>query len=214
MNCEHCGKEILKTQQGKRFCSTTCWYASRKLARTVNCVVCGVVFEKAYKAQKACSQACAHKAKNIDRNVTCACCGKVFQRPHGKQRTCCSISCSMKIRKMRPDGFALPDGTVREASNGYLRQKVGGAWVMQHRHVMELKLGRQLSPQERVHHKDGDRKNNDPENLELWLIRKSSKKDPPGQRWKDVIETIPFTDGMSAAEARAILLEHLLTPPS
>ena len=36
-----------------------------------------------------------------------------------------------------------------------------------HRMVMEEVLGRSLEPTEIVHHKDGDRTNNDPSNLEL-----------------------------------------------
>ena len=39
--------------------------------------------------------------------------------------------------------------------------------VQEHRVVMEQVLGRPLTDQERVHHKDGDKLNNDPANLEL-----------------------------------------------
>jgi hypothetical protein len=40
-------------------------------------------------------------------------------------------------------------------------------WVFEHVLVMEAKLGRPLPPEERVHHKDRDRQNNDPDNLTL-----------------------------------------------
>lgn len=46
-------------------------------------------------------------------------------------------------------------------SKGYIRE---------HRLVMEQKLGRYLEPHEVVHHKDGDKLNNDPENLELTTL--------------------------------------------
>lgn len=54
---------------------------------------------------------------------------------------------------------------------------------MEHRLVMEQTLGRTLEKHERVHHKDGNRSNNDPANLELWKVK--TKKDPPGVRASD-----------------------------
>jgi len=40
--------------------------------------------------------------------------------------------------------------------------------LFEHRWVMEQKLGRRLRPFEVVHHLDGNKKNNSPENLELF----------------------------------------------
>lgn len=39
--------------------------------------------------------------------------------------------------------------------------------IKQHRYVMEAKLGRKLSANEVVHHKNGNKTDNRPENLEL-----------------------------------------------
>lgn len=41
-------------------------------------------------------------------------------------------------------------------------------YAFEHRLVMEKKLGRRLKPNEIVHHVDGDVKNNNPVNLELF----------------------------------------------
>jgi hypothetical protein len=66
---------------------------------------------------------------------------------------------------------------------GYKRITVDGRNdYAEHRHVMEQRLGRKLYPGEIVHHINGDRTFNHPDNLELW-----SRKDPPGQRVSDQI---------------------------
>lgn len=51
-----------------------------------------------------------------------------------------------------------------------------------HRRIMEDSLGRELTPQETVHHINGVRNDNRPENLELW-----SSKHCKGQRVKDKV---------------------------
>jgi hypothetical protein len=58
----------------------------------------------------------------------------------------------------------------------------GKGYVFEHILVMEMILGRHLALDETVHHRNGVRNDNRPENLELW-----TRPQPPGIRAADAI---------------------------
>lgn len=75
-----------------------------------------------------------------------------------------------------------------ETSKGYVQRRKsmpdgGRVWQWQHRFVMEEYLGRDLLPEENVHHLNGDRADNRIENLEIW-----NTSQPCGQRPEDKVE--------------------------
>ena len=97
--------------------------------------------------------------------------------------------CNMHYKRMRRSGapgFVISLKQPRDgvhAVNGYRYIRHGGKQVFEHRVVMEKVLGRPLRNNENVHHLDGDKLNNDPSNLELWV-----KTQPAGQRVSDRVK--------------------------
>jgi len=140
----------------------------------------------------------------------CPVCKNRFETRYARQ-ICCGRSCARTQDNAR-FGNGNWKGGRNKINSGYWKVLAKGhpaadknGYVLEHRIVMEAKLGRYLLSQERVHHKNGNREDNRPENLELWVLTGGAKKDPPGQRMEDLLqsmlESIPVEQRAVAEEA-------------
>lgn len=106
--------------------------------------------------------------------------------------------CGLHYQRFRKYGDAAAPYTRHNRERftteaGYVRVRTGtNAFEFEHRLVMAETLGRSLMPTENVHHINGDRADNNPGNLELWV-----RSQPPGQRVTDVVN-----------HARVVLLRY------
>ncbi len=96
----------------------------------------------------------------------CLACGKVFY-PRKASRQERQVTCSYMCRQKYISTSTIEQRAdmLRGRGEGKTYSKRYGRH--EHRIVMEQILGRPLGTYEVVHHKDGNKKNNSPENLEL-----------------------------------------------
>mgnify|MGYP002401423068 CR=1 FL=1 len=123
-----------------------------------------------YRLRRYCSSACYHAAQRAAiPEQACPVCQKVFRpkvRYLGTLQKFCSSECANKHRT----GPNHPNwtGGRRQETQGYIVVASGqNERRREHRVVMERLLGRPLECDEHVHHKNGDKSDNRPENLEV-----------------------------------------------
>jgi hypothetical protein len=105
-------------------------------------------------------------------------------------RTGLEVNVPLAPRTRRTPAQSKPYTGRSKDAKGYVRlyrpdhpNAHASGWVFEHIYVLSEKLGRPLYPDERIHHKNGVRDDNRPENLELW----TTLQQPPGQRVDDLV---------------------------
>jgi hypothetical protein len=146
------------------------WKAGSNMVEKI-CEVCGKkFFAHQYRKHSAkyCSTECFHKSTIVDKSHVCKNCEQVFLSKY-KDRKFCSVECACEYRRKKPK-------TAKISKDGYKRiWLTDGSSIKEHTYIMEQHIGRKLKQDECVHHIDGNRSNNDIENLQLMTIGEHSK---------------------------------------
>lgn len=205
--CPECGnaftaKWIRSQKRFQKFCSSSCVYrANGKLGKDdswerqkqVKCEICGNMFlatrrSKKSKFARVCSYECSGKLRRTRLKRQCMYCGKIFRQIRSvvernkRGGSFCSQECyHAHGYAERIVGRKIEHGYIRVYAPDHPFSKGKSGYLFEHRLVMENMLGRALVKGESVHHIDGNRANNAPENLELW-----GRGQPAGQRMKDL----------------------------
>jgi hypothetical protein len=182
-------------------------YGTRRVLALKQCKHCGKDFNPhlgRVETNIYCSRQCFFESRRVYK--VCERCGDTFYVRANFQRTrFCSTSCrrGVKIEALRAKRHTNGTGYVyRYAPEHPSIKGKPYQYVAEHRLVMEAMLGRFLRSGENVHHKNGDRGDNRPENLELWEVNQ-----PAGQANLYPQEIAELKQQIADLEARLRLLE-------
>ena len=216
--CEYCGNDIylpphrLKSGE-KHYCNRKCYTNGRKITeKTVkfNCDYCGKACERiisVYKLAKShfCNKECVSKWLIRQSSIECICsfCGKTIHtqanRVNRNSNNFCNKECYVKWLPNTLKAHKNPSwkGGRVTTHEGYIRKYMpehpnsNHQYILEHRFVMEKKLGRYLTKNEIVHHLNGIRDDNRPENLHV-TIRGKHEKNTVIELYKNKIRALEY----------------------
>lgn len=146
------------------------------------CRFCKSTFKSRYKPQKYCGKSCYYKSKFIDKKP-------------------CSVKNCIYGEKAQAKGLCInhyiiarnhgtPTARVRRRrglgsfNEGYKIIVINGRRVREHRHLIQLQIGRKLKANEIVHHINGNRSDNRINNLSI-MTRNQHTSIHNKERWDD-----------------------------
>lgn len=177
------------------------WWVQLPPARQMNCCQCNTFFIPKFSNSKYCSKACYNyckRARHIEKNKkerVCEFCNSKFLS-FNKAIFCSAACVSRGTINKRKKFITIPDclessSRKLDKTLGYVRiyapmHKEANTWgyVYEHRIIAEFILNRNLLEEEIVHHKNGKRWDNRPENLEV--MNKIDHAKLHGQRDEDL----------------------------
>lgn len=166
--CARCGKHF-EHRQPRTYCSQRCAnFRQERVTKT--CPICQKEFTVLYKLriQQFCSDRCKGKARPHPKKhpLTAPELLTVLALHPSQAAAAQALGVSIATLRTYRRDLGLPIGRqapLKLTSDGYYRR----GRQLEHRRVAAEMLGRPLRRDEDVHHKDGNRLNNDPANLEV-----------------------------------------------
>jgi hypothetical protein len=188
-DCAQCGESFIKEIHTQKLCSDACrrhFHNRDGICSVEGCGsavrgrgMCTRHYQRVRKAERE-----GQKPKKL--TATCGIDG--CDKPSKTRKLCSGHYMRFLKGRLEEDfrplrtsqqGHITPEGYRMIVAPGHPNARADNG-IAEHRFVMSEVLGRPLYPNENVHHINGDRLDNRPENLELWITRQ-----PSGQRVTD-----------------------------